>query len=502
MLESSSTCQPIGDNTEAGEIPGGYVPISAAFSSEPLSSTNPEKSKSVTILVSDEKGFAPNAKIRYWWTNTSNGNAIVGSKKEVDFKNALIKNSHTLRKTVTTPSGITGDLKLHIEPVNVLTSDGRQVTGGYESQGIFRVDNTAPTINIKAYYYNNNSVGDFVKQANNSDLVISDWKNVGYYFDFSSSTDNYTGYNFSKQTWKWNKSGNFNMVEDHAGGSSESATVQAVTLTGRGARYGTITLCDAAGNCASKNIKVNISTIYYINYAAGAGSGSTGKTTCYYGVDCKLAGGSGFSKTGHSFSKWNINGTNYDPGANVKNLVNTHEGSITATAQFNVNYYTVNYYVNDGVGYNGVWDRRSVPYGGGIDTSLNPQWSINEFRQFNWWDGVPGSMPDHDITVTASISDVYCQVVSGHSTYDHVATFVPVFQAAGWSNVEIIHAWEPYQQYYMVVTSYNLTYQQAVNVAQYVWDHTPSGGHPNYLVWMMYGCLNGRSYSMCRNWAC
>ena len=501
-IAADNTCLPIGrDDPDNPDSPSGaYVPMATAFDTDPKIIEEPTKSAEITILVSDEKGFAPNAKIRYWWINSSNGDAIIGEKKEKQFTNALIRSSHTLRLKVNTPSGVTGDLKLVVEPVSVQNSDGRQVTGRFTSQ-IFRIDNTPPVVKIKASYFDDNKVGSFVKEVNNTDLVISEWKNNGYYFDFTGTTDNYSGYSFSKQTWKWNKTGNYNLVEDYAGGSENNNVITNKTFTGRGARFGTVTICDHAGNCTSKNVKVNISTVYYINFDGnGASGGSVGKATCYYGVDCKLPN-NGFSRTGHSFSKWQINGGEYDQGANVKNLVQQHEGSVTAKVKWNVNYYTVYYHVNDSRGYNGNYDARSVAYGAGIPTDPNPQWSINEFRQFNGWNNNPGTMPAHDITLEASISDVYCQVVSGHMTYDHVATFVPVFQAAGWSNVTIQHAYEPFQQYYQVVTSYNLTYQQAVNVAQYVWDHTPSSG-PGYLVWMMYGCLNGRSYSMCRNWAC
>ena len=491
-LPSSDACLLVDDIHRPG-----YVATSSSITSNPTGSNTPSKTKTTTILISDEKGFAPNVKIRYYWINTSNRNAVVGEKKEKDFKNALIRTSHTLRLDVSTPD-TTGDLKLVVEPIEVVNGDGRQITGTYTSQ-VFKIDNTPPVVVIKAYQERDgNKTGGVIRQANNTNLVINEWKNHGYYFDFTSSYDNYGS--ITKETWKWNKVNNINMVENHDGGSSNYNSIRNTTFTGHGARYGTVTLCDIAGNCTSKNIKVNISIVYYIKYAAGGGGGSTSNTTCYYGYDCQLRNNN-FSKAGHSFSNWNINGTNYNAGSNVRDLRNKEGDSVTATAQWNIRSYTVYYHVNDSRGYNGDWATRTVKYGEGIPTDLNPQWSIDEFRQFNGWRDVPGSMPDHDIRVNADIGDVMCQVVTGHSTYNHVSTFVPVFRDAGWRDVQIINAWEPFQKYYLVITGHSLTYQRAQEVTQYVWDHTPSSG-ANYLVWMSYKCLNGRAYTKCRNWGC
>ena len=132
-IAADNTCLPIGrDDPDNPDSPSGaYVPMATAFDTDPKIIEEPTKSAEITILVSDEKGFAPNAKIRYWWINSSNGDAIIGEKKEKQFTNALIRSSHTLRLKVNTPSGVTGDLKLVVEPVSVQNSDGRQVTGRF-----------------------------------------------------------------------------------------------------------------------------------------------------------------------------------------------------------------------------------------------------------------------------------------------------------------------------------------------------------------------------------
>ena len=491
-IADDNTCEPIGPPAEDG--PSGYIPISTNITSDPTKLDIPEKSKNVSILVSDEKGFAPNAKIRYWWVKAEDETAVVGSKKNYDFKNALVRSSHTLRYEISTPSGYTGDLLLKVEPVNVITGDGRKVTGIYTSE-IFKIDNTAPTIKIKASYYDNNTVGNFVKEVNNADLVISDWQNHGYYFDFTGTTDNYSGFDYT-QTWKWNKSGNAELVENYEGGSESNNAITNKTFTGRGARYGTVTICDKAGNCASKNVKVNISTIYTINYDGnGADSGSVNSTTCYYGLDCKLPN-SGFSKTGHSFDKWIINGNEYNQGDNVKYLNKSNNGSVTAKVKWKKNKYTVTYYVNDGVGYNQNYDYRSVEYGASVPTDPNPQWTINEFKKFNGWNDVPGSMPAKDITVSANISNYMCMIITGHCPKDHVASFIPKLDASGWggSYLEQLD-----NGYWRVDTPMNKNFWEAVNHFNYLWNNTGTTGY--YLVYGQIYCENGSSRVRCRGWA-
>ena len=488
-LPASSACLPTDDG---GGGDGGYVSSDTSISSNPKGSNTPAKTHTTTILLSDDKGFGANAKIRYYWINTSNHNALVGEKKEYNFKNALIKTAHTLRVNVTSPA-TTGNLKLVVEPVNVLNGAGAQVTGNYVSD-IFVADNTPPTLKIRASVYNNGGAGTFVKDVTNQDLVISDWKNYGYYFDFSGSSDNH---GIVKQIWKWNKTNNVSMVTDYAGGNSTDNKVTNKSLIGHGARYATVTVCDVANNCTSHNIKVNISTVYTIKYSKGDGNGgSTSNTTCYYGIDCKLAN-NGFTRTGHSFSKWNINGYDYNAGSNVKNLSSTEGGSVTATAKWTANKYRVYYHVNDGHGYNANYTWRDVSYGSSIPTDPNPQDSINEFRKFNHWYNVPSKMPDHNITVEASISDYMCMIITGHCPKDHVATFIPKLDASGWYGSYFEYL--PDNGYWRIDTPMNKSYFEAVNHFNYLWNHTGTTGY--YLVYGMIYCENGSARTRCRAWA-
>ena len=80
-VANDNTCLPLGtdDNPNPESPSGGYVAVSTNITSDPKKLDVPEKSKEVTILVSDEKGFAPNAKIRYWWVKANDENSVVGS---------------------------------------------------------------------------------------------------------------------------------------------------------------------------------------------------------------------------------------------------------------------------------------------------------------------------------------------------------------------------------------------------------------------------------------
>ena len=490
-LPESSTCEPIG-TVDDGDTP--YVPMSTTIAVDPPYWETPVKSKTVSILISDEKGFGPNAKIRYYWINTSNGNAVVGGKKDYNFKNALVKSSHTLKVDVTTPSGVTGDLKLVVEPVSIMTSAGRTITEKFTSDA-FRIDNTAPVVKIKASYFNNNAVGSFVKEVNNTDLVITEWKNSGYYFDFSGSTDNYG--TIAKQTWKWNKTNNVNLVENYEGGTENNNGITNKTFTGHGARYGTVTLCDVANNCTSKNVKVNISTVYSIKFDGnGANSGSVNNITCYYGIDCKLPN-NGFSRTGHSFDKWSVGGGEYDQGANVKNLSKDEGGTVTAKVKWKVNSYKVTYHVNDGHGYNANWHEEWVNYGADIPTYHNPQGSINEFRKFNGWNNNPGKMPANNVTLEANISDVMCMIITGHMTKPHVSSFIPKLDASGWYGSYLEYL--PDNGYWRVDTPMNKNFWDTLWHFNYLWNNTGTSGY--YLVYGQIYCENGSSRVRCRGWA-
>ena len=105
-------------------------------------------------------------------------------------------------------------------------------------------------------------------------------------------------------------------------------------------------MCDEANNCRTVEITVNLSPIYYIKYTGGS-SGSVANTTCYYEHNCTLAN-NGFGKTGYYFTKWKIGSTNYNAGATVKNLSSSDGTTLTATAQWAGNTYTIKARVKHG----------------------------------------------------------------------------------------------------------------------------------------------------------
>ena len=88
---------------------------------------------------------------------------------------------------------------------------------------------------------------------------------------------------------------------------------------------------------------------YTIKYDANGGSGTMSNTTCTYGSDCALRTNA-FTKTGYTFAGWTYNGTSYSNGATVKNLSSTNGGSVTFTAKWTANTYTIKYDANGGSG--------------------------------------------------------------------------------------------------------------------------------------------------------
>ena len=177
-------------------------------------------------------------------------------------------------------------------------------------------------------------------------------------------------------------------------------------------------------------------------------------------------------------------------------VTDTEGGSVTAKVTWRTNNYTVYYHVNDGHGYNADWTTRSVPYGGSIDTSLNPQGAINSFRRFDGWNDVPSSMPANDVRINARISDYMCLIATGHMTYDHVRSFTGILDRSGW--------YGSYQEqlsngYWRTVTPQNMNYWNALNHFNYLWNNTGTTGY--YLVYAEFHCNNGVTRIRCRGWA-
>lgn len=304
----------------------------------------PRKTNTTTIKIRDTFGISSNAVIEYQWVYADDHSHKIGSPVKKEFKNDVIQ---TLSLSVNTPSNLTGKFALMVKPISLIDEIGLSTTDTFYS-GPFLLDNTKPDIVVKTYKYNNSVVdyNNVLSNKKNSETKITNWSQYGYYFDFSASSD---ANGIKKEIWEWNSAGSINLNK----GLSESRKsidngISNKTFTGRGARYGKITMCDGAGNCNSADIIVNIATIYYIKYTGGE-SGSVPNTMCYYNYDCTL-NNNGFSKYGYHFNKWKIGSNTYNAGAKVKNLSNTDNATVTATADWKGNTYYIAFNSNGGTG--------------------------------------------------------------------------------------------------------------------------------------------------------
>ncbi len=80
---------------------------------------------------------------------------------------------------------------------------------------------------------------------------------------------------------------------------------------------------------------------YTIKYNSDGGS-SVSDTTCTYGQNCTVSSTKP-TKTGYTFNGWKYGSTTYQSGATVSNLTSTNGGSVTFTAQWTANTYTIKY---------------------------------------------------------------------------------------------------------------------------------------------------------------
>ena len=194
------------------------------------------------------------------------------------------------------------------------------------------------------------------------------------------------------------------------------------------------------------------------------------------------------SRKGYTFTGWS--GT--DISGTSKNVtVSNSIGNKSYTANWSQNFYTVNYYVNGSL-----WTQRSVGYGNAVE-NLNAQSLLDGYHTFHGWNGLVDTMPDYDISLTASITEAYCMLITGHGPYENATGLLKVFQSAGWSGrVEIAPSTT---NYYWVVTDYTLTRAEAEVQKQYIARNTnyTSYRYP-YLYWVSIQCTNGYSQAWTR----
>ena len=188
------------------------------------------------------------------------------------------------------------------------------------------------------------------------------------------------------------------------------------------------------------------------------------------------------TRTGYTFTGW----TGTDLSSLSKN-VTINKGTIgnrSYTANWTINYYTVNYYVNGSL-----WATRSVAYNTALE-NLDAQSALDIYHKFNYWEGWVDKMPTNTVNLYANITESYCMLMTGHGPYKNAEGLLNVFKSAGWTGR--IEEAPSAPGFYWVVTDYTLTRAQADIQRDYIANHTnyTSYNYP-YLYWVAVSCTNG-----------
>ena len=138
----------------------------------------------------------------------------------------------------------------------------------------------------------------------------------------------------------------------------------------------------------SQNLEIYMRWVKYtIAYSANGGSGSMSNTSATYGSSVNLRS-LGFSPpTGKHFSYWSgSNGGTYSDGQSVSNLTLTDGGTVTMTAVWANNTYTIKYDANGG---SGSMSNTSATYGSSVNLrSLG--FTAPTGKHFDHWSGSNG----------------------------------------------------------------------------------------------------------------
>lgn len=188
------------------------------------------------------------------------------------------------------------------------------------------------------------------------------------------------------------------------------------------------------------------------------------------------------TRTGYTFTGW----TGTDLSSLSKN-VTINKGTIgnrSYTANWTINYYTVNYYVNGSL-----WATRSVAYNTALE-NLDAQSALDIYHKFNYWEGWVDKMPTNTVNLYANITESYCMLMTGHGPYKNAEGLLNVFKSAGWTGR--IEEAPSAPGFYWVVTDYTLTRSQADIQRDYIANHTnyTNYNYP-YLYWVAVSCTNG-----------
>jgi len=188
------------------------------------------------------------------------------------------------------------------------------------------------------------------------------------------------------------------------------------------------------------------------------------------------------TKEGYTFVGW----TGTDISSASKN-VTINKGSVgnkTYKANWTVNYYTVNYYVEGSL-----WATRSVAYNEPLE-NLDAQSALDIYHKFNHWEGWVDKMPTNTVNLYANVTESYCMLMTGHGEYGNAEGLLNVFKSAGWTGR--IEPAPSAPGFYWVVTDYTLTRAQADIQRDYIANHTNYTNYNfPYLYWVSVSCTNG-----------
>ena len=123
---------------------------------------------------------------------------------------------------------------------------------------INQIDKTAPKVKISAHKYVNGNKEDLITSAENSNILITNWKNYNYIFDLKDSTDEASGIDYVN--WGWNAGHKKELNKTLSGNDpGRSIDYDDYSLETDGIRYAEFIVYDKAGN--SKKI----SAVVYID---------------------------------------------------------------------------------------------------------------------------------------------------------------------------------------------------------------------------------------------
>ncbi|MBR1377360.1 MAG: InlB B-repeat-containing protein [Bacilli bacterium] len=325
---------------------------------------------------------------------------------------------------------------------------------------------------FEGWYYNNSLITEdsLMKISSNHELK-ADWKVIDY-----DITYNLNGGSLSSKVSKYN-------IETETFTLS-NPTREGYTFLGWTGDNGTTPSTSVKiekGSIGNKSYTANWQVINYsISYNLDGGSVSSQPTS--YNIESSSFSLPQPTKKGYTFAGWTGTGLS----SATKNVtINTGSiGNRSYTATWNKNYYTVNYYVNGNL-----WAQRSVGYSDGLP-NLNGQDALDGYHKFHGWNGWVDSMPDHDVTLTASVTECYCRLTTGHGPIGNANGLLSVFQSAGWTGR--VQEQTLYPGNYLVITDYTLTRAQAEAQKNYIAAHTNYTNYNfPYLYWVAIDCTNG-----------